>query len=201
MHLATPPESMTDRLPEATHTELRARAKKARRSMSDWQRQECSTVIARRFLNDRSYRSARRIACYLPTWDEVDTRSVIAQAWRSGKKIFLPVIDGAHVMRFTETHPDTVLTLNRYGIWQPEADESVRLLALDLVVTPVVVFDDSGHRIGMGGGFYDRCFRHLKHRRFWLRPKLVGFAFSCQRTEKILPNPWDIRMSQVFSDR
>lgn len=192
---------MTDTSLTPTHAELRARAKASRRAMSERDRRERSVAITRQFLNSRHYRSARRFACYLPTWDEVDTRSVIAQAWQSGKKIFLPVIDGAHVMRFTETHPDTVLTLNRYGIWQPEADESVRLLALDLVVTPVVVFDDSGHRIGMGGGFYDRCFRHLKHRRFWLRPKLIGFAFSCQRTEKILPNPWDIRMSQVFSDR
>ena len=192
---------MTDGSPTPTHTELRTRAKEARRSMSDREREACSAIIARRFLNSRSYRSAQRIACYLPTWDEVDTRSIIAHGWESGKKIYLPVVDRAHAMYFAETHPDTFLTRNRYGIWQPEANESVRLLSLDLVVTPVVVFDDSGRRIGMGGGYYDRCFAYLNHRRFWLRPKLIGFAFSCQQTEKIVPNPWDIRMSQVFSDR
>ena len=169
--------------------------------MSDEQRQACSAVIARRFLNHRSYRSARRIACYLPTWDEVDTRSIIAHAWDSGKRIFLPVVDRAHAMHFGETHADTDLTRNRYGIWQPKTNDFVPLLSLDLVIVPVVVFDDTGRRIGMGGGYYDRCFRHLQHRRSWLRPKLVGFAFSCQRAEKIVPNPWDIRMSKVFTNR
>ena len=168
--------------------------------MSDEQRQACSAVIARRFLNHRSYRSARRIACYLPTWDEVDTRSIIAHAWDSGKRIFLPIVDRAHAMHFGETHADTDLTRNRYGIWQPKTHDFVPLLSLDLVIVPVVVFDDAGRRIGMGGGYYDRCFRHLQHRRSWLRPKLVGFAFSCQRAEKIVPNPWDIRMSKVFTD-
>jgi 5-formyltetrahydrofolate cyclo-ligase len=52
----------------------------------------------------------------------------------------------------------------------------------------------------MGGGYFDRCFHFLKHRRKWLRPKLLGIAFDCQKVEKIVSNPWDIPLYQVITE-
>ena len=72
---------------------------------------------------------------------------------------------------------------------------------LDVCIVPTVAFDDAGHRIGMGGGYYDRCFEHLVHRTHWSQPKLVGFAFECQRFEHIDPSPWDVPLDYVFTER
>jgi len=52
----------------------------------------------------------------------------------------------------------------------------------------------------MGGGFFDRSFAFLKHKKRWLRPKLIGLAFACQKVDKIETNPWDIRLYSVISD-
>ena len=70
---------------------------------------------------------------------------------------------------------------------------------LDVVITPLVAFDEYGHRIGMGGGYFDRTFSFLGNRQSWFHPKLVGLAFACQKVEKIQPNPWDIRLFCTIS--
>jgi 5-formyltetrahydrofolate cyclo-ligase len=65
----------------------------------------------------------------------------------------------------------------------------------------VVAFDARRHRVGMGSGYFDRCFAFLKHNRQWQRPKLIGVAFECQRVEKIVPNPWDVRLYKLVTER
>ena len=72
--------------------------------------------------------------------------------------------------------------------------------SIDLVITTLVSFDTNNNRIGMFGGYFDRSFAFLKHKKRWLRPKLIGLAFACQKVEKIETNPWDIRLYSVISD-
>ncbi len=71
---------------------------------------------------------------------------------------------------------------------------------LDIVITPLVAFDSSGNRIGIGGGYFDRCFSFLKGRKIWLHPKLNGLAFDCQRFDSNAPNPWDIGIYRVIME-
>ena len=103
-------------------------------------------------------------------------------------------------MNFIEVRPDSDLKINRYGLWEPAFGAKILVNALDTVVTPVVAFDEAAHRIGMGGGYFDRAFVFLRHRQHWLQPKLVGLAFNCQKVEKIKANPWDIRLYRVITE-
>ena len=103
-------------------------------------------------------------------------------------------------MLFREMRPDTPLEKNDYGIWEPTSGAFLSPRKLDAVIAPTVAFDDDNNRIGMGGGYFDRCFAYLRYRKIWLRPKLVGLAFECQRVEKISANPWDIPLYRVFTD-
>ena len=103
-------------------------------------------------------------------------------------------------MRFVETHPRTRLVRNRFGLWEPESGDEIFAQKLSVVVTPTVAFDEGKHRIGMGGGYYDRAFRTLKNKCNWLPTKLVGFAFDCQKVEKIPANPWDIPLYRVITE-
>jgi 5-formyltetrahydrofolate cyclo-ligase len=179
---------------------LRKNARAARRAMSSAERNRASRRITDRFLNSRYFLVSDALACYVSTWDEVDTSAIIERAWRAGKRVFLPVTAAHGKMIFRETLPDTELALNRFGLWQPVSGRSIDANDIDVVVTPLVAFDSFGNRIGMGGGYFDRTFAFLGNRHHWLRPKLIGVAFECQRIEKISPNPWDIPLFRVFTE-
>ncbi len=189
---------MTD--PSITMQNLRKSARAARRALSSIERNRASRRIADRFLNSRYFLVSDAIGCYVSTWDEVDTSAIIERAWRAKKRIFLPVTAADGKMTFLETLPETELALNRFGLWQPVSGKRIDANDLDVVVTPLVAFDNGGNRIGMGGGYFDRTFAFLGNRHCWFRPKLIGVAFECQRTEKISPNPWDIPLFRVFTE-
>jgi 5-formyltetrahydrofolate cyclo-ligase len=179
---------------------LRAQAKRSRQEMSHADRADASRRIAERFLNSRHFLNCRTLACYLATWDEVDTNSIIERAWRAKKRVFAPVIGTRGEMTFGRLLPETTLVRNEFGLWEPTSDLRIDPSDLDIVVTPLVAFDSKYNRIGMGGGYFDHTFAFLRGRPSWLRPKLVGLAFDCQKVEKISPKPWDIRLYHVYSD-
>lgn len=179
----------------------RRHALRARRALSDEERETASGIICRRVISSREFTASEKIGCFLPMRDEVDTRAIIARAWRSNKRVFVPVLRGAAQMVFCEIEPDTELERDSFGIWAPVRGFLVEPGSLDVVVTPTVAFDAECNRIGMGSGYYDRCFAFLRNRRYWFRPKLIGVAYQCQEVEKISPKPWDIRLYRVVTDR
>ncbi len=132
--------------------------------------------------------------------DEVDTAAIVLRSWRAKKRIFAPVIGLQGIMTFRELLPKSPLMQNSFGLWEPSTGKEISPKKIDTVITPLVAFDDQLNRIGMGGGYFDRCFAFLKHRQNWRRPKLIGIAFACQKAEKIVPNPWDIPLYRVITD-
>lgn len=116
------------------------------------------------------------------------------------KRVFVPVIEKKRNLFFRELSPTGALERNIFGIYEPECGNRIDSRCLDVVITPVVAFDSSRHRIGMGGGYFDRTFSYLKFRKHFFHPKLVGVAFACQKVKKIPANPWDIRLSAVVTE-
>jgi 5-formyltetrahydrofolate cyclo-ligase len=179
---------------------IRSTALRARREMNVDDRGTASKIICDRVVNSREFLAASLVACYLPMNDEVDTRLIIERCWRANKRIFVPIIHNNRKMFFREIRPDTTLHRNRMSIWEPESGHFIAPRQLQIVITPTVAYDEHNHRIGMGGGYYDRCFSFLRHRRQWVKPKLFGVAFDCQKVERISPNSWDIRLYRTFSE-
>jgi 5-formyltetrahydrofolate cyclo-ligase len=179
---------------------LRRTGLEARRRLHSATREIASARITERVLRSHEFHSARVIACYLPMPDEVDPGRVISRAWQMRKQVCAPVIGQAGEMHFVKLTPETRLSRTRFGLWEPEGGEPVASRSIDLVITPLVAFDDDCGRIGMGGGYFDRAFAFLKRRRQWRRPKLLGVAFACQAVEKIQLNPWDIRLYAVATE-
>jgi len=179
---------------------LRKAARAARASLNSDERDEASQKIADLVIRSSWFRSSKFIACYLSTEEEVDTWSLIERAWRMKKRVFVPLIKKNFTMQFCELTADSTLISNWYGLSEPQDGEIMAPRRLDLVLTPVVAFDDNGNRIGMGGGYFDRTFSFLRNRHLFFHPKLIGLAFSCQRVEKIAPNPWDIRVFRMINE-
>ncbi len=115
------------------------------------------------------------------------------------KRIFAPVIEKTLKMRFREINAATTLRKNNFGLIEPKNGSFAHPRALDVVIAPVVAFDSRNNRVGMGGGYFDRTFSFLRHRKTYFRPKLIGVAFDCQKTDEIPPNPWDIRLFSVVT--
>ena len=179
---------------------LRKSARAARAGMSSDDRDKASEKIADKFILSSWFRSSKVIACYLPSEEEVDTWPLIERAWRMKKRVFAPLVEKNFTMQFCELSANSKLVLNQYGLPEPRDGKIIAPRALDLVITPVVAFDDDCNRIGMGGGYFDRTFSFLRNRKLLFHPKLIGLAFSCQRVEKIAPNPWDIRVFRLINE-
>lgn len=122
-----------------------------------------------------------------------------------GKRVYLPVLvpHGENRLWFARYTPDTHLVPNRFGIPEPARAPHRRIapLALDAVFTPLVAFDPTGHRLGMGGGFYDRSFAYLLRHRRWLRPRLIGLAYDFQCVDRLPAEPWDVPLHAIVTDR
>jgi 5-formyltetrahydrofolate cyclo-ligase len=72
---------------------------------------------------------------------------------------------------------------------------------MQLMLVPLVAFDDRGARLGMGGGFYDRVFAWRRWRTTWTGPRLVGIAHSSQRVGRIAAQPHDVCLDAVITEQ
>lgn len=89
---------------------------------------------------------------------------------------------------------------NAYGIYQPtKSSPEIPLSNIDITLMPLVAFDRSGNRLGMGGGFYDRTFAYKK-RYPKQKPNLIGLAHDCQEAITITYEKWDIPLNRILTD-
>ncbi len=89
---------------------------------------------------------------------------------------------------------------NRYGILEPSAiGEPAKANSFDVILVPLVAFDRSGSRIGMGAGFYDRALESLSHQAS-TRPFLLGVAHAFQEVNELPSEPWDIPLDAILTD-
>ncbi|MEM9402447.1 MAG: 5-formyltetrahydrofolate cyclo-ligase [Pseudomonadota bacterium] len=184
----------------ADQSPIRRNGLRARRALSDLQRLSYSLRIADRLERLPVFRSARCVAVYLSSWDEVDTSEIILRSWRANKRVVAPVIKNKSHFEFAELAPQTRLRNNIYGLQEPASSRKVAKHDIDIVITPLAAFDAHAARVGMGGGYYDRFFSSLATRHSYFRPRLVGVAFACQQSTKIPENPWDIPLYACITE-
>jgi 5-formyltetrahydrofolate cyclo-ligase len=167
--------------------------------MTPSQRTAADAAIANHVLKLGAFRSARRVAVFLAFDGEPSLKRVAEAAARIGKRVYVPTITRTR-MRFVELRPRASLGANVFGILEPEVFAPIDPRRLDLVLTPLVAFDDRGVRIGVGRGYYDRCFHFLLARSMWRRPKLLGVAYELQHVAEIQPEPWDVPLWGAVSE-
>lgn len=170
---------------------LRKALRQARRSLDEESRAVGERAMCRRILGLGAYRQARTVAVYYAFDGEPSIARVAEAAARHGKRVYAPVIVRQH-MFFAPIGRGALLRSNVFGIPEPALERLIDARYLDLVLAPLVGFDERGVRMGMGRGYYDRAFRFLRHRKSWTRPKLVGVAWSFQQVAVLPKQPWDI---------
>jgi len=183
---------------ELRKEQLRQKLRSARSSLPPEQQVFACQSLLRHFLASE-FSQPKRVALYLAADGEIDPTAICTHLWAQGSEIFLPRLNDGQ-MSFAPYRKESNLTPNRYGIPEPDGQLSFGPKILDLILMPLVGFDDSGNRLGMGGGFYDRTLA-AQNRTSEKRPQLVGLAHECQRVEKIEPQEWDIPLDAVITDQ
>ena len=168
-----------------------------RRALSAEAVRERSAAIRSRLVGLPEYAEARVVHCYVSAKNnEVDTRRLISDALEEGKRIVVPVtdvrqrrLDHSEIVSLDELEPSV------FGLLEPKeaCRRLIGIVEMDLVIVPGVAFDPRGHRIGFGGGFYDRFLREVR------APK-IALAYSFQVLEAIEVDPHDVKMDQIVTD-
>ncbi|MGP0172942.1 5-formyltetrahydrofolate cyclo-ligase [Pseudomonas sp. NCHU5208] len=184
--------------------QLRRLLRQKRRSLSPSQQRQAARGLYRQLIQHPLFRRARHIALYLPNDGEIDPRPLLRAAQRRGKHTYLPVLSAwpRTKMVFQRVSRDEKLAGNRFRILEPrpQPKRQRQPWTLDLLLLPLVGFDDRGGRLGMGGGFYDRSLAYLRMRKNWHKPTLLGLAHECQRVDELALASWDVPLQATVSD-
>lgn len=184
------------RIVDKTQVRSYTRAARARlAALPAWHR-TLSQKVGLRLLASHFWKQAQAIMLYTAVRGEVQTEFLLAKAYEQGKRVFLPRCEGEQgnmvACPFEKGHS---LVKGRYAIPEPiSAAEEVQFAPL-LVLVPGLAFDRMGHRLGMGGGYYDR---------FLASHPLAtpcGLCFSRQLFSSLPFDPWDIPMAAVCTER
>jgi 5-formyltetrahydrofolate cyclo-ligase len=183
---------------------LRRELRALRRALSVNQQRRHAAAVARLLARQPFFHRARRVGGYWANDGEIDPAPLLRIARDRHKRVFLPVLRSRPDRRlwFIEIRKDSRLIPNRFGIPEPQLRKR-RIRppwALDLLLIPLVGFDPTFNRLGMGGGFYDRTLAYLRTRRRWRRPRLVGLAHACQRVGALKTSPWDVPLDGVVTE-
>jgi len=179
--------------------EIRQQVRHLRRAMTDEQQAQAAEQLAELALNYAPVTAARNIALFLSVDGELNTRPLIARLWHLKKAVYLPVLHpfSPGNLLFLRYSPDTPLIPNKLRIPEPPLD--IRQLStldqLDLMLVPLVAFDQHGQRLGMGGGFYDRTLQNWRQHGFLP----VGLAHDCQQVDSLPVAEWDVPLPAVMT--
>ena len=137
--------------------EIRRSMRMMRRALDGGAQREASRAVCERVLALAAYRDARCVMAYMACGGEISLESVVQDVLAGGRILALPRCEAPGVMTARRVGGTGRLVRGRYGLWEPdESCPEIDPAQIDLVLAPGTAFDAQGHRIGQGGGYYDR---------------------------------------------
>ena len=177
-------------------TELRKKYLEARRALSPQDAADRSAAVIERLESLAAFKRARAVLSYVSSKDnEVDTHSLIGRMLNKGRTVLVPIAQPDRAMEWSKLETLDELAPGRFGILEPRM-ESRRLMAPppdSIVIVPGVAFTTDGHRIGYGGGYFDRFLASYKG-------TSIGVAFDLQIMEPIEMLTHDIPVDLVVTE-
>jgi len=161
--------------------------------------QRASRSISIKLIKLQHFKKSLKIGLYLAANGEISLDYVINWANRFTKSIYVPVItspqQGKMQMVKLDNHD---LKLNRLNILEPQNFNKIsKISCLDVLLVPLVAFDQQGNRLGMGGGFYDRALSKIRCKS---KPLTIGIAHRMQQVRRIPHKRHDIKLAQVITN-
>lgn len=180
---------------------LRKQIRARRRAIVGAERALLSSRASAFFLAYLQRHSVASVGAYLSMPEEIDTAPLIAALWADEIPVYLPVVVAkASPLVWRRYMPNQAFTEDVLGMQVPlkKAGEADLVAPPEVVAVPLVGFDATGNRIGMGGGYYDRTFQNKVGGK---APFMIGFAYRAQQQEALVHNPWDVPLDCVITEQ
>ena len=171
---------------------LRERVLKIRKNLS---KKNCKINFNKVFYLVKKSNLNKSIGGYFPVNCEVDDLEILKEFKKKNYQISLPVIKKNFDMDFYKWSYREPLKINKYGIPEPE---SKFLVYPDIILVPIVAFDNNLNRLGYGAGYYDRLISKLSKKKKLLK---IGLAFSVQRVDNIPTNKYDKKLDYIVTEK
>lgn len=186
---------MTDKIYNEKN-DLRAFFKAARTSLSKEEKTRLDRLIADRFLTLPQYREAKTVLFYASLPLEIDTFSLMEQAFSDGKTVAAPrCVPGTREMEFYILRDMHDLAPGAFGVSEPKADfcEKLTDLSRGLCVVPALGFARDGYRLGYGKGYYDRFLARFSG-------DTVGLVYDACLKDRLPHDNFDCRVQQILTE-
>ena len=180
---------------------LRLQAKEKLQKLSLDIRFTSSQKIATKIIASKIFTQSKNIACYIPIEHEINIWKIIKIIWQQNKNCYLPALDSnkKYYLQFVKFQKQDKLIKTKYKILEPKIilNKIIAPQDLDLVIIPLLGFNNNLFRLGRGAGCYDRTFEFKKqdHQK---NPHLLGIGYNLQHIE-FEPKPWDVAMNEIIS--
>ena len=163
-----------------------------RRALSDEERRSFSEEICKRVADLPEFKNAKTIFSYLATYDEADPSHLPSD----GKVFCYPVSYKGGIMEARIPAKENGFKEGVFGILSPDVNTSVLVdpKDIDLIIVPCVGFDEKRHRLGHGGGYYDRFMPKCTNSSF------ICIAFEAQKLDNVVTGPYDLDMPMVVTE-
>ena len=175
--------------------ELRKTAKEVRKQAAARHGVKAAEHFARHGLDFAGVRAPAIVSGYMPIGDEANISGLMARLAQEGFRIALPVMVGkGKPLQFRCWSPGDVLDEGQWRIREP--GDTAEVVAPDVMLCPLLAYDDAGYRLGYGGGFYDRSLAEIRA----TKPVItVGIAFDEQKVDVVPRDAYDQRLDWIFT--
>jgi 5-formyltetrahydrofolate cyclo-ligase len=170
-----------------TKQDVRKKIKSTLSNMKRDDRKAKSERIASGLFSLEAWKNARAVLTFLSLDEEINTDGIIKKSGSDEKLVLIPRVSG-HELVFHPLRDNMRYTNHKLGMREPHIDEPVvetgKLASPFIIVVPGLAFDREKHRLGRGGGFYDRFLKNLRQQA-GIDFTAIGVCFSEQLLETI----------------
>jgi 5-formyltetrahydrofolate cyclo-ligase len=152
-----------------------------------------SSAFINRLKDNSHFLHAHTLLLYSALPDEVPTQTLIDELVAQGKTVLLPRVVSDTDMELRRYSGPADLQQGAFGIMEPTGELFTDYAAIDVAIIPGMAFDDEGHRLGRGKGYYDRFLAKLSPTTY-----KIGLCFSWQRVDHVPTDDHDIPMDEVI---
>lgn len=166
-----------------------------KRALTPEQIETRSATLANRLYRTPQYRDCKSLYAYLSFNQEVRTNPIIEQAWADGKRVAVPKVVGDGMVFIWIESFDNLAPQGAFHIMEPVENGPVASDKSALILMPGLAFDPAGHRVGYGGGYYDRYLAAQP-----CHPT-VALCYDFQLFDHLEVDEYDVPVDRVITDR
>ena len=175
--------------------QLRRQLRAERKEIPQEEKNRLSRELGKRLCQLEQVQKARRVAVFISTPQEVQTKELMENWWEQGKEVYVPLCGEDGHMECVRIRSWEDVEEGKYGILAPKEHCLEAARQLDVILVPGLAFDALGYRIGYGGGYYDRYIARFEGA--WS----IGVCFDRFYDRQVPVGMWDHPVEGIVTER